>query len=35
MKAKGYDTRFLYAGYSYFDDMKSFFSGNSFTIVGM
>ncbi len=33
MKEKGYDTRFLYAGYSYFDNMKSFFSGNGFTVV--
>jgi len=33
MREKGYDTRFLYAGYSYFDNMKSFFSGNGFTVV--
>jgi phosphoglycerol transferase MdoB-like AlkP superfamily enzyme len=33
MREKGYDTRFLYAGYSYFDNMKSFFSENGFTVV--
>jgi phosphoglycerol transferase MdoB-like AlkP superfamily enzyme len=33
MKERGYDTRFLYAGYGYFDNMKSFFAGNGFTVV--
>ncbi|TIN32351.1 MAG: hypothetical protein E5Y10_34925 [Mesorhizobium sp.] len=29
----GYDTRFLYGGYGYFDNMNAFFSGNGFGIV--
>ena len=33
MKEKGYDTKFIYAGYGYFDDMNAFFSGNGFDIV--
>ncbi len=33
MREKGYDNRFLYAGYGYFDDMNSFFAGNGFTVV--
>ncbi|MBT1075339.1 LTA synthase family protein [Geobacter grbiciae] len=33
MKEKGYDTRYIYAGYGYFDNMNAFFSGNGFDIV--
>lgn len=33
MKEKGYDTRYIYAGYGYFDNMNAFFSANSFDIV--
>lgn len=33
MREKGYDTKFIYAGYGYFDDMNAFFSGNGFDIV--
>lgn len=29
----GYDTRFIYGGYGYFDNMNAFFSGNGFGIV--
>ncbi len=29
----GYDTRFMYGGYGYFDNMNGFFSGNGFGIV--
>ncbi len=33
MSGKGYDTKYVYAGYGYFDNMNAFFSGNGFTIV--
>uniref|UniRef100_A0A831UCB2 Alkaline phosphatase family protein n=1 Tax=Geobacter metallireducens TaxID=28232 RepID=A0A831UCB2_GEOME len=33
MREKGYDTRYIYAGYGYFDNMNAFFSGNGFDIV--
>ncbi len=33
MREKGYDTKFLYAGYGYFDDMNHFFAHNGFDIV--
>jgi phosphoglycerol transferase MdoB-like AlkP superfamily enzyme len=33
MREKGYDTKYLYAGYGYFDNMNAFFSGNGFDIV--
>lgn len=33
MREKGYDTKYLYAGYGYFDNMSAFFSGNGFAIV--
>ncbi|RNC69177.1 MAG: alkaline phosphatase family protein [Desulfuromonadales bacterium] len=33
MKEKGYDTKYIYAGYGYFDSMNAFFSGNGFSIV--
>lgn len=32
-KSKGYDVRFLYGGYSYFDNMQDFFEGNGYGIV--
>ena len=32
-KEKGYDTKFLYNGYGYFDNMNAFFSGNGFEII--
>ncbi len=32
-KSKGYQTKFLYGGYSYFDNMKAFFQGNGYDIV--
>lgn len=31
--ARGYTVRFLYGGYSYFDNMKDFFSGNGYEII--
>ncbi|MHB8846128.1 MAG: LTA synthase family protein [Nitrospirota bacterium] len=33
MRSKGYDTRFLYGGYGYFDNMNYFFGHNGFDIV--
>ncbi len=33
MKGKGYDTRYIYAGHGYFDNMNYFFSHNGFSIV--
>ncbi len=33
LKSKGYDTRFLYGGRGYFDNMNAFFSGNGYDIV--
>jgi phosphoglycerol transferase MdoB-like AlkP superfamily enzyme len=30
---KGYDAKFIYAGYGYFDNMNAFFAGNGFKIV--
>ena len=32
-KSKGYDVKFLYGGYSYFDNMEDFFKGNGYDIV--
>ena len=32
-KDRGYDTKFIYGGYGYFDNMNAFFSGNGFDIV--
>lgn len=32
-KSKGYTVQFMYGGWSYFDNMKSFFSGNGYSIV--
>lgn len=31
--SKGYTVKFLYGGYSYFDNMKDFFGGNGYQIV--
>ncbi|HET6419794.1 MAG TPA: sulfatase-like hydrolase/transferase [Geobacteraceae bacterium] len=33
MKSRGYDTKFIYAGLGYFDNMSYFFSRNGFDIV--
>ncbi|MBZ0112244.1 MAG: LTA synthase family protein [Thermoanaerobaculia bacterium] len=33
MSSLGYDTTFLYGGYSYFDGMRKFFSGNGFAVL--
>jgi phosphoglycerol transferase MdoB-like AlkP superfamily enzyme len=33
MREKNYDTKFIYAGYGYFDNMNDFFGGNGYTIV--
>jgi phosphoglycerol transferase MdoB-like AlkP superfamily enzyme len=33
MREKGYDTKFIYAGYGYFDDMNHFFANNGFDVV--
>ena len=33
LKQKGYDPVYLYGGYSYFDNMKSFFGGNGYTVI--
>ena len=32
-KSKGYDVKFLYGGYSYFDNMQDFYEGNGYEIV--
>ena len=29
----GYDVRYLYGGYAFFDNMRAFFSGNGYTVV--
>ena len=33
LAAKGYDNKYIYAGYGYFDNMNAFFSGNGFKVV--
>jgi phosphoglycerol transferase MdoB-like AlkP superfamily enzyme len=33
MRKKGYDTKFIYGGYGYFDNMNYFFSHNGFDII--
>lgn len=33
MRGRGYDTKFIYAGYGYFDNMNSFFLKNGFEVV--
>ncbi|MCB2081270.1 MAG: sulfatase-like hydrolase/transferase [Rickettsiales bacterium] len=30
---RGYNTRFIYGGYGYFDNMSTFFSGNGFDVI--
>jgi len=32
-KSKGYDVKYLYGGFSYFDNMQNFFIGNGYDIV--
>jgi len=32
-KSKGYTTQFIYGGYSYFDNMKEFFSNNDYDVI--
>ena len=32
-KNEGYDALYLYGGYSYFDNMRDFFSGNGYTVI--
>lgn len=32
-RSQGYKTQFLYGGYSYFDNMKSFFKGNNYEVL--
>lgn len=33
LKEKGYDTKFLYGGRGYFDNMNTFFAGNGYDII--
>ena len=33
LKQHGYDTKYIYAGHGYFDNMNAFFSGNGYKIV--
>ena len=33
LKSKGYDNKFIYGGYGYFDNMNNFFSKNGYKIV--
>lgn len=33
LNAKGYDSKYIYAGYGYFDNMNAFFAGNGFNVV--
>jgi phosphoglycerol transferase MdoB-like AlkP superfamily enzyme len=33
MRSRGYDTKFIYGGYGYFDNMNYFFSHNGFDII--
>lgn len=32
-RSKGYNVKFLYGGYSYFDNMQDFFAGNGYDII--
>ena len=32
-KQRGYDTKFIYSGYGYFDNMNAFFSKNGFDVI--
>ncbi len=33
MNAKGYQSKYIYAGHGYFDNMNAFFSGNGYSVV--
>jgi len=33
LNGKGYESKYIYAGYGYFDNMNAFFAGNGFKIV--
>ena len=33
LRNQGYDALYLYGGYSYFDNMRDFFSGNGYTVI--
>ncbi|MCO4293524.1 sulfatase-like hydrolase/transferase [Solitalea sp. MAHUQ-68] len=33
LRSKGYKTQYVYGGYSYFDNMKEFFSGNGYEVI--
>lgn len=33
MREQGYDTKYIYAGFGYFDNMNAFFSANGFSVV--
>ncbi len=33
LKTKGYQTQYIYGGYSYFDNMKSFFGSNGYQVI--
>lgn len=33
LRENGYETDFIYGGYSYFDNMKSYFQGNDFSVI--
>ena len=33
LRAHGYTTQYLYGGYSYFDNMKEFFSNNGYSVI--
>lgn len=32
-RSKGYITQYIYGGYSYFDNMQTFFGGNDYTVI--
>jgi len=32
-RSKGYTTQYIYGGYSYFDNMKTFFGNNGYTVI--
>jgi phosphoglycerol transferase MdoB-like AlkP superfamily enzyme len=33
LRSKGYITQYMYGGYSYFDNMKTFFTGNGYDVI--
>lgn len=33
LKKKGYTAKYFYGGYTYFDNMKSFFTGNGYSVI--